>query len=454
VNLAAIPGATAYARAYLCFAFVAILLFAFAIPPWQSPDEPAHFKRADQISRGGWLADRLEPAASGGVVSAGIDATVRPFVPMHFNPQVKATAEMFAQAEPVTWGNSQSAPSGFSNTALYPPVLYLPAAAAVLVGKLADLSIVSTLRLARIANGLVSVAIGTTAILVAGAAAPWIFALLALPTSLSVMASASHDGPMIALAALAAAILFNAYPGGRFAASPRAFVAMCGAVALVASARPIYAPLAILPLLVTGQGFAVRLGALAIIVAIVGNWSRIVAPLVLLQLAEGADPGAQLALLRGDPLNFFVVVARTVKIGFWSLLETFVGRLGWLDTALPSLYHAFARVELLAAAAATVAALSMRQLNGRALAVAAALVVACLALFLSLYLVWTRAGEIVVVGVQGRYLIPLAVFIPAAIPFAIGAAPPIVARAAFMALLAFPPISIAVTLFAVMQRYY
>ena len=55
-------------------------LFAFAIPPYQSPDEPAHFKRADQISRGGFFAHRLETAASGGVVSTGIDATVQPFV--------------------------------------------------------------------------------------------------------------------------------------------------------------------------------------------------------------------------------------------------------------------------------------------------------------------------------------------------------------------------------------
>ena len=75
-------------------------------------------------------------------------------------------------------------------------------------------------------------------------------------------------------------------------------------------------------------------------------------------------------------------------------------------------------------------------------------------MFLSLYLVWTKPGEIIVVGVQGRYLIPLAVFIPAAIPFVFGPAPPAVARAAFVALLAFPPISIAVTLYAVLQRYY
>ena len=101
-----------------------------------------------------------------------------------------------------------------------------------------------------------------------------------------------------------------------------------------------------------------RLIAVAIIVAIVGVWSRIVAPLVPLQTGNGADPDAQMALLRGDPLNFLIVVARTVKLGFWNLLETFVGLLGWLDTALPRIYHAFAWVELLIAAAVTVAALT------------------------------------------------------------------------------------------------
>ena len=449
-----VPTARIYAWAYLCFGVVAILLFAFAIPPYQSPDEPAHFKRAEQISRGELFAHRVETAASGGVVSSGIDATVQPFVSLHFNPQVKTTAQMFAQAEPITWANSVSAPSAFSNTALYPPALYLPAAAAILAGKLADMSIISTLRLARIVNGLVSVVVGAAAIFLAGAAAPWIFALLSLPTSLSVMASASHDGPMIALAALAAAILLNAYPGARYAFSFRAFAVMCTAIALVASARPIYAPLAILPLLVTGQRLTVRLAGAAIIVAIVGLWSRIVAPLVLLQLADGADPDAQLALIRGDPLNFLIVIARTVKIGFWSLLETFVGRLGWLDTALPPTYHVVARVALVIAAAATVAGLSLSRFNARALLVAAAILGGCFALFLSLYLVWTRPGEIIVVGVAGRYLMPLAVFIPAAIPFVVGPAPPAVARAAFVALMIFSPVSIAVTLLAVMQRYY
>src|ERR1044072_6062178 len=115
---------------------------------------------------------------------------------------------------------------------------------------------------------------------------------MSLPITLSLMASASHDGPMIACAALAAAILLNSYPGARFAGSRRAFIVMCAAIALVASARPLYAPFAIVPLLVSGQRVAVRLCGVAAIVAIVGAWSWIVAPLVPPQIREGGDPGA------------------------------------------------------------------------------------------------------------------------------------------------------------------
>jgi uncharacterized membrane protein len=268
------------------------------------------------------------------------------------------------------------------------------------------------------------------------------------------MASASHDGPMFALAALAAAILLNAYPGARLAASGRAFALMCAGIALIASARPVYATLAILPLLVSGQRLAVRFAAVAVIIALVGIWSWIVAPLVPLQLAADANPDAQMVLLRNDPFSFLIAMARTVKIGFWPLLETLVGRLGWLDTDLPPGYHVFARAELLVAAAATVAGISGSRMIRRAIVVAGVILGACLLLFLSLYLVWTKPGETYVVGVQGRYLIPLAVFIPAAIPFGLGAASPVLARAAFVALLIFPPVSITVAILAVLQRYY
>jgi uncharacterized membrane protein len=450
------PARTAivYGRVYLCFGVLAVLLFALVTPPYQSPDEPAHFKRADQISRGEWIAKRLDVSASGGTASLGIDQTAEVFNGLPFHPEVRATKQMFTQAASATWANSPSAPMIFSNTALYPPVLYLPSASAILAGKAGDLGIVSTLWLARVTNGIVSVVAGALAIAIAGAAAPWIFAVLSLPMSLSLMASASHDGPMFAAAALAAAIFVNSTSGGPFFASRRAFVALCAAIALVASARPIYAPLAVLPLLVSGQRLALRVAAATAIVAAVGAWAWIVAPLVLLQTSADADPAAQMALLRQDPFNVLVAVARTVKAGFWNLLETFVGRLGWLDTDLPRLYHAFARIELLIAAAVTVAGLTFRQFNWRGLVVATALFGGCLAAYLSLYLVWTRPGSMYVIGVQGRYLTPLILFLPAAVPFALAPFSARIARAGFWALMVLPPVSIAAAMFAIARRYY
>ena len=97
----------------------------------------------------------------------------------------------------------------------------------------------------------------------------------------------------------------------------------------------------------------------------------------------------------------------------------------------------------------------MSRFNARALIVAAAIAGGSLALFLSLYpgLDASRARSSWS-GWRGAISIPLAVFVPAAIPFAFGPAPPAVTRAAFAALMAFLPVSIAVALFAVLQRYY
>ena len=165
-------------------------------------------------------------------------------------------------------------------------------------------------------------------------------------------------------------------------------------------------------------------------------------------------PAEQTALVKSDPLCFAFVVGNTAHKLFWYLLEQFVGRLGWLDTALPKLYHVFARVELLVALLATIAGLSLRRVNWSGFVVAAALIGCFAATCLSLYIVWTKPGDTAVLTVQGRYLIPLALFLPAAVPFALGPVSPRIARAGFWALMLFLPLSIAATLVAIAQRYW
>jgi hypothetical protein len=87
--------------------------------------------------------------------------------------------------------------------------------------------------------------------------------------------------------------------------------------------------------------------------------------------------------------------------------------------------------------------------------VAAAILAAFLGMQFVEYVVWSKPGNPVIEGMQGRYLIPLALFVAAMIP-ALGWSPgaPLLARLAYVMLWTFPPITIAVTLFAVIHRYY
>ncbi len=68
----------------------------------------------------------------------------------------------------------------------------------------------------------------------------------------------------------------------------------------------------------------------------------------------GANPAAQVARLRGDPLMAIHVAWQTLALHWLDYLVEFVGQLGWLDTTLPAVYHQTSRAMLGVAALAAV----------------------------------------------------------------------------------------------------
>ena len=103
-----------------------------------------------------------------------------------------------------------------------------------------------TLYLSRLLSGMVSVAVGGAAIALAGTFGPWLFAMLLLPMSLSLMAAVSQDGLMFSLAAPSAAIMARAMierRGGGVGSDPGPpFRLLVLCLALIGMARPPYAP--------------------------------------------------------------------------------------------------------------------------------------------------------------------------------------------------------------------
>lgn len=74
--------------------------------------------------------------------------------------------------------------------------------------------------------------------------------------------------------------------------------------------------------------------------------------------------------------------------------------------------------------------------------------------FLLEYLTWTPVGQAWVVGVQGRYFLPVAMFLPFMLPAMRNGLPAGNARLPRVALATFPIVSGVVTIVSVVRRYY
>jgi uncharacterized membrane protein len=434
-----------------------------AMPPFQNPDEPAHFRRAEHISRGHLIGNRYAEYNSGGETDANIGAANAPFYPIPFHSHVKATREMFAQADLVHWGGP-TVEQHFPNTAIYPPFLYLPAVAGIWIGKAVDWPITDTLYLSRLLTGLCSLALAAVALALAGNAAPWLFSVLTLPMSLSLMAAVSQDGPMLGLAALAAAICLRMVRDG---APPfrHALAVLTVALMLIGMARPPYAALALLPLALPGTRPAARWLCAALVLGAVIAWSGLaamVAQVIMVRTGTMPDPALQIRFLLDDPIRIVSVAARTIAVMGGSYVIQFIGQLGWLDLALPRWFHGAAGIILLAALLGSMsgprfqAPQSQTPHWGWIMVVASALAVSVVAMFAIQYLTWTKVGLDVVEGMQGRYFLVPALVFGALLPAGAmrGVWTSTVDSVTLALLAAFPAVTLPVLVWQLLLRYY
>ena len=432
---------------FALFGTLAVLLFTSLVPPYLNPDELAHFLRADQISNGGLLATAGPGAAAR--IDTGIWAGVQPFWTVGRGQQVHVERHMYA---PVAWGTRQI--QGAPNTAVYPPVLYLPAAAAIRLGKRAGLTVLPTLELCRAAEGLASVAVGAVAVAMAGAAALWLFAVLTLPMSLSQMAALGQDGLLIACTALAVSLARRLRCAGPRIVWPW-FAGLCLLLVLVGTARPPYVAFALLALLAAQVPRRVRAAAALSVVAAVGAWCW------LSVAASGVDPGhfnhsdarAQAAGLVAHSGRIVGLVAETYRVRGADYGEQFLGRLGWLDLQLPYWLRLCAGVLLAWAALCGARGGSGARRGGMVLVAALAAGGAVMAMFAIQYLTWTQPGADWIDGVQGRYLLPPALLLGLVF------ARPTISRSRIAAIggwpvAVFPVVTIVVCVRCILLRYY
>lgn len=408
---------------YALWAAPFLLCLALLMPPFQNPDEVNHELRAVQVARGELVGVHLpfgvaEPTNAGGLSDPGVLAASDPFAHLKFHSEERVSKSDFEIALRLRFSKSELLE--FGNTAMYPPFLYAPSVVAIRLGQIFDATIVRTLYLSRVANGIFAITLTVIALWAAQRTRWALCGLAMLPMTSSLYVSASQDALLISLCLLIVGLVDRICTSNRPASNVELSVIVVAA-SLVGMGRPPYGVLALLPFALVGstkrRGFISAFG----IAVCCAAWS-IDAWIFLSVKMNGADASVQFGNIFHHPFEVFDI-GRSTLMEYWAVYwRQFIGSLGWLDTPLPDWFTYLAALALGAAFCGSLA-LPTPQRSWLPLGLT---LLGTAAVFGAQYLTWTRPFAPLVDGVQGRYFLPLAPFLALSLPTA-----PLPIRSAF-----------------------
>ena len=389
--------------------FILTRIFGSLTPPFQSPDEFNHIKRAYLLSKG-VLALGSREGHTGAGIDEGLLAYMDCFQQIPFDYGAKVDSSTVSTCEEIHYTDKRRF-SDLSNTAMYFPLLYAPQAVALFFGERAGLTVSNSYYLARLFSSCATLALLMWALIICPVP-PAALAIFLMPMCLFQLSSASLDAMTFGTTALAASLFLT---GSRreisFNATLHAVLAMC--LFLLATSRIIY--VAVIPLLLVL--YRIRRSPVYVIsfAAVLGlslAWIMFVLTTVHGQgaITQATSSSEIIKYYVTHPHAYFGAVFRTLTDpstvrGYWQM---FVGVLGWLDTPIGFFaYLAFA-IELLAILMVSNSAVSFRSLTYAHLALVCAAAAALLLLFLVGLSAWTPFPATLIEGIQGRYFYPVA----------------------------------------------
>ncbi|RYD25888.1 MAG: DUF2142 domain-containing protein [Lysobacteraceae bacterium] len=409
---------------YLLLCAPLILALIYLLPPFQAPDEAAHFYRAVQISHGQVapaLAPRTYRAGAGGMVDQSAYALVDAYCGIPNWSCARQDRPALSDLVSSASGQGDRRIVPFSNTVVYLPVAHAVPALAIALARAVGLPPLGWLYAGRLANGLFTLTISWLALYLLRTknAAILVFAVATLPMVSSIVPTLCADSPVIGCSLLLLALCVRLVEG---APVTRWFGALLLVTVVYASAAKLaYLPLAVMPLasalagkrsptVVIGTGL-VALAAIAVTLL----WSSSIRGYVFpISPDLRVDPKGQIAFVLGHPIRFIVAIVNSIVLETPNNLKTIIGRkLSDQKVLLPWII-----VLVSAATLALAAATAGTRMTKIPIRIATFLLVAACAgaTFAFLYIQNSPVGGLRVDGYQGRYLIPLIPFVALLLP--------------------------------------
>ncbi len=398
--------------AFLVFSLLSSCLFALLNPPFMVPDEQQHFARAYQLA--------FAPGSV--VVEEGRAGAQLPTSLLELSDTFLHTRELHGRrlvephpmAETLATLNRPLDPGrttfvDFSGSAFYSPLPYMPQIAGLLLARATGLGPAGLFYAGRVLNAVCATLVAALAIRFMCRVAAGFAVVGLLPMTQYLFGSLSPDASVIACSMLSVAVVSRALAEGRWRVAHVAIAIASGLV--MCTLKPVYAPL-----LLVGAVATVRQGGLRQAILVYGLLLSVVVggsllwlslnKSVFVQPVPNTDVAGQLALVIARPSQFLMAILNGARLFWREWLAGILGLFGWLNLSLPPIIYLL----VLLVIGGSLAFSSDSPAPGRLEALWTMLMVVTSGglVLLALYLYWNPVGSTAVLGIQGRYLLPLA----------------------------------------------
>ncbi|MBL6791339.1 MAG: DUF2142 domain-containing protein [Methylophilaceae bacterium] len=386
--------------------FFSTIIIASLQPPFQTPDEFNHFKRAYLLSEGEVFFNTKD-LKTGGNIDSGLLAFMNLYQDIPYHYENKYEKNILEKSYKISWTNQKEF-SPFPNTAVYFPLIYLPQAMLINTSKFFSMNlydsyllvkfgcILFTFLLLLIANKIYSISY-------------FGIALLGMPMSLYLTGSTHPEPFSYGLLLIVAALFLSSFNNKKKYSTYQNFIILIILLTLTVYRFYLF-PFFILPLtllikyrdkvallsflLITLSSFLWTLYAANNVVGF-EHWTNVDKPLI----------NFTLDFFRIATLIFNTLV-NTEALSF--IFKSFVGILGWLDSPLNHFQYLFLLFFLVTIFFITNDFKRFKNLlvNENFIALIA-IFFSVLLMFILLIFSATGDSSLVIQGIQGRYFIPL-----------------------------------------------
>lgn len=407
------------------FIFPAIFAFSLLIivPPLQVPDEANHWFRGFQLSSGRIIGVIEEGKSGGEVPSSFLEFYETLEKTWRLDKRGKQTPHTIMSASSIPTDFSSTKFVNFENTVVYSPLPYLPHVIAIWCGRFSSLPVGGIFYLVRVFNLAFSLGLLFLALKLMPVKRVSFLLLFSLPMTATLIGSASADAVTIGVAFLFQSLAFRLLISDNLEGVKNSEIYIVSLTALLVGLLkppyPILAFLLIPPALKTRNFLHKKILSASIAASFLCtfSWIFLTRPFSSMPFRSGLTTSNtdQLLWVIENPLKFLGIFWNEIWNHNEILWESFIGRLGWLDTPLPFWLILSLGIVLFASSMVRFEDEPSVSLKNRLLTLSL-VGLGFFLVHLLLYLFWNPVGGDRIEGVQGRYLIPFAPLLFASLP--------------------------------------